>query len=132
VGSVRPGDALIRRIGDRRTGRWRRSVGRRRAVLARQGSEAAGLGRGAQEGARLWLYRGGAPHAAWRARQGHRRRPWLQARGAAAFGQDGPLRACGCASAGTGGPERVEPSGSARSRRIGFFEFIFNARNNSR
>jgi hypothetical protein len=41
----------------------------------------------------------------------------------------------GWASAGAGGPERVGPSGSARSRRIvffSFFQFIFNARNNSR
>jgi hypothetical protein len=37
------------------------------------------------------------------------------------------------AGAGAGGPERVRPSGSAHSRRIVvFFEFIFNARNNSR
>jgi hypothetical protein len=39
----------------------------------------------------------------------------------------------GWASAGVGGPERVGPSGSARSSRIEFlfFEFIFNVRNNS-
>jgi hypothetical protein len=61
VGSVRPGDAPIRRIGDGRTGRRRRSVGRRRAVLARQGSKAAGLGRGARAGARPRLYRAGLP-----------------------------------------------------------------------
>jgi hypothetical protein len=30
----------------------------------------------------------------------------------------------GWASVGAGGPERVGPSGSARSSRIGFFEFI--------
>jgi hypothetical protein len=29
------------------------------------------------------------------------------------------------------GPERVGPSGSARSSRIGFFEFIFQCENNS-
>jgi hypothetical protein len=45
---------------------------------------------------------------------------------------DGPWRAWR-AGAGVGGPERVGPSGSARSSRIEFlfFEFIFNVRNNS-
>jgi hypothetical protein len=32
---------------------------------------------------------------------------------------------------GPSGPERVGPSGSARSSRIGFFEFIFQCENNS-
>jgi hypothetical protein len=36
----------------------------------------------------------------------------------------------GRAGAGAGGPERIGPSGSARSSRIdfSFFEFIFNAK----
>jgi hypothetical protein len=47
---------------------------------------------------------------------------------------DGLRRArLGRSGAGAGGPERVGPSGSVRSSRIVFFfEFIFNAKNNSR
>jgi hypothetical protein len=80
------------------------------------------------------------------ARRAARRLPFIGARARGCLGTHaqvkGPAAARpmglggpgGWASTGAGGPEWVGPSGSARSRRIVFFffQFIFNARNNSR
>jgi hypothetical protein len=133
VGSVRPGDAPIRRIGDGRIGRRQRSVGRQRAVLARQGSEAAGVGRGTRAGlGRGFIGRGSpyslartprAPAAAMAAGQ---RCSGLWPRWASAGLR---LGQCGRGRAGAG---RAFGLGPFYEDRFLFFEFIFNAKTNSK